>query len=169
MRFRRSTYADIDDIMKIIKQAQSYLNKMGIDQWQDGYPNAHVIEEDIKKGYSYILVHGEEIIATVAVSFDGEGTYGHIYKGQWLTDDGYAVMHRLAVEDNYKGLGISSKIIEHIKSLCIDRRIYSIKVDTHRENLSMQRMLEKNEFKRCGIIYLENGDERIAFEKTFKQ
>ena len=168
MRFRRSTYADINDIMKIIGQAQSYLKKMGIDQWQDGYPNTQVIEDDIKKGYSYVLVHKDKIIATVAISFDGEATYDHIYKGQWITDDRYVVIHRLAVGDIYKGQGLSSKIIEYIKDLCLDRGIYSIRVDTHRENLSMQRMLEKNEFEKCGIIYLENGDERIAFERIFK-
>jgi hypothetical protein len=29
----------------------------------------------------------------------------------------------------------------------------------------MRRMLEKNGFVYCGIIYLESGDERVAYEK----
>ena len=41
----------------------------------------------------------------------------------------------------------------------------SIKVDTHKDNISMQKLLRKNDFKYCGIIYLEDGSERIAFEK----
>ena len=32
----------------------------------------------------------------------------------------------------------------------------------------MQRAVVKNNFKRCGIIYLEDGSERIAFEKVLK-
>ena len=41
----------------------------------------------------------------------------------------------------------------------------SIRVDTHRDNLPMQRMLQKNGFIYCGIIYLADGKERFAFEK----
>jgi hypothetical protein len=29
----------------------------------------------------------------------------------------------------------------------------------------MRRMLEKHGFVYCGIIYLQNGDERVAYEK----
>ncbi|MGU9047176.1 GNAT family N-acetyltransferase, partial [Clostridium perfringens] len=35
-------------------------------------------------------------------------------------------------------------------------------------NISMQRAVVKNDFKKCGIIYLEEGSERIAFEKVLK-
>jgi len=32
-------------------------------------------------------------------------------------------------------------------------------------NVVMRRMVEKHGFRECGIIYLANGDERIAFQK----
>ena len=41
----------------------------------------------------------------------------------------------------------------------------SIKVDTHEQNLSMQKLLRKNNFEHCGIIYLQDNSKRIAFEK----
>lgn len=28
-------------------------------------------------------------------------------------------------------------------------------------------MIEKNQFKYCGIIYLENNEKRVAFEKNY--
>ena len=37
--------------------------------------------------------------------------------------------------------------------------------DTHRGNKIMQRVLEKNGLVYRGIIYLEDGGERLAFEK----
>jgi len=45
------------------------------------------------------------------------------------------------------------------------KNIHSIKIDTHKKNESMKKMLSNNGFKYCGIIYLENGSERIAYEK----
>ncbi|HBN29292.1 MAG TPA: GNAT family N-acetyltransferase, partial [Clostridiaceae bacterium] len=48
----------------------------------------------------------------------------------------------------------------------LSKGVHSIKIDTHRENKSMQRLLKKNGFEYCGIIYLKDKSERIAFEKT---
>ena len=43
----------------------------------------------------------------------------------------------------------------------------SIKIDTHKENFVMRGLLEKNGFEYCGIILLEDGAERVAYEKLF--
>ena len=47
MEFRKSVKSDIPKIMNIIKQAQSYFKNQNIDQWQNGYPNENVINNDI--------------------------------------------------------------------------------------------------------------------------
>ena len=77
----------------------------------------------------------------------------------------YAVIHRIAVSEKIKGKGTAAKIIKLIEEKCKEKNIKSIKIDTHKDNISMQRLLEKSGFKYCGIIYLEDGNERIAFEK----
>ena len=43
MKFRKTTIEDIKSIMQIIDEAKEYFRKMGIDQWQNGYPNSDVI------------------------------------------------------------------------------------------------------------------------------
>ena len=167
MNFRKSAKTDLKSIMRIIKQAQEYFKDQGIDQWQNNYPNDDVINDDISKGESYVLELDGNIVATSVISFDKENTYDVIYDGQWITDGKYAVLHRVAVDNTYKGLGISHKIIQYAEEMCKDNGIHSIKIDTHKDNLSMKKMLEKNGFKYCGIIHLSYGDERVAFEKTF--
>lgn len=166
MEFRKSSKSDIATIMSIIKQAQSYFKKKGIDQWQNNYPNAETISNDIYRNESYVLLKDNKIVATAAISFDGEKTYDTIYDGQWLSNNEFAVIHRIAVDNSFKGSGLSSKIIKQAEQLCLDKGINSIKIDTHEENIPMQNLLKKNEFKYCGIIYLEDGNKRIAFEKT---
>ncbi len=165
MNFRKSVKSDINKIMRIIKQAQNYFKENGIDQWQDNYPNSDVINNDIKNGNSYIVENNGHIIATIVVSFEKEVAYNNIYQGQWISDERYAVIHRIAIDNMYKGLGLSHKIIKFAEEISIKRGIKSIKVDTHKENIPMQKLLEKNQFKYCGIIYLENNEERVAFEK----
>lgn len=167
LNFRKTVKADIDNVMVVIKQAQDYFKEQGINQWQNNYPNSDTINNDIVNGHSYVLLKDDNIVATVAVSFDGESTYNNIYDGKWITNDKYAVIHRIAVDNTFKGLGLSSEIIKKVEELCVINNAHSIKVDTHRENLSMQKLLKKNKFEYCGIIYLLDGNERIAFEKTF--
>jgi len=165
MKFRKAVERDINDIMRIIKQAQGYFKEQGINQWQNNYPNPETIRNDINNKHSYILSKDNNIVATAAVSFDGEKTYDSIYEGVWITNNQYAVIHRIAVDNTYKGLGLSSEIIKNVEELCLSRGIHSIKVDTHEENISMQKLLKKNKFQYCGIIYLEDGNKRIAFER----
>lgn len=165
MQFRKAVMKDLDAMMHIVREAQAYFKNQRINQWQNNYPNEEVIQKDIENGYSYVLAEDNQIIATVAVSFDGEKTYDSIYEGKWLSNEEYAVIHRIAVDSRQKGKGLSSHMLQQIEQLCLERGIASMKVDTHPDNQSMQRLLYKNEFQYCGIIYLLDGNQRIAFEK----
>lgn len=167
MKLRKSVNEDINNIMQIIDEAKEALKEQGIDQWQNGYPNADVIRNDILNNDSYVFIKNNEIVATSAVSFDGEKTYDKIYDGSWITNDEFAVIHRIAISNKYKGTGIASEIIKMIEAICLDKNVHSIKVDTHEFNIPMQKLLKKNDFKYCGVIYLEDKSKRVAFEKIF--
>lgn len=41
----------------------------------------------------------------------------------------------------------------------------SLRADTHADNKIMQHLLEKNGFARCGIIHVEDGTPRVAYQK----
>ena len=166
MEFRKSIKSDLDNIMIIIKEAQKYFKENNIDQWQDNYPNEETILNDINNETSYVLVKDNNIVATASISFEEEKTYKNI-DGNWLTNDRYVVIHRIAVSNDYKGFRLSSTILDNAKALALKNSIHSIKIDTHKDNKAMQRVLKKNNFTYCGIIYLEDNSERIAFEKTF--
>ena len=48
------------------------------------------------------------------------------------------------------------------------RGLTVLRGDTHRDNKVMQRVMEKNGLEYRGIIYLEDGGERLAYEKLLK-
>lgn len=168
MEFRQAKISDLDQIVEIIELSKKYLKETKVDQWQDGYPKKEDLRRDIESGNSYVLTNKDEIIATTVISLDGESTYNSIFNGEWITNEDYIVMHRVAVHDKYKGKGIFKELIKEAEILALNKGISSIKIDTHRDNISMQRAVVKNDFKKCGIIYLEDGSERIAFEKVLK-
>ena len=165
MEFRKAVPSDLTRIMEIIKDAQLYLKELGIDQWQNQYPSEETILTDMQNGHGYVLLDEENIIATVAISFDGEPTYEHIYGGAWLSNQDYAVIHRLAVRKTSKGNGLSTDIMKLTEELCKECSITSIKIDTHEQNLGMQHILKKIGYTYCGVIYVEDGTKRLAYEK----
>ena len=164
LALRYTKLEDIERVMEIIKQAQQYFKEKGINQWQNGYPNAKVIENDIKNGHSFVLIKNNEIVGTIAISFEGEATYNKIFEGAWKSNDNYAVIHRIAVDHELKGIGLSSEMIKQTELMC-NKKSVGIKVDTHEDNQAKQRSLIKNGFDYCGVIYLADGGKRVAFEK----
>lgn len=166
MVFRKADKSDIDAIICIIKHAQQYLKEQKIEQWQNNYPNIETIKSDIKNGNGYVLTKDGITAGTVAVVFGAEETYENIYGGKWISDREYATIHRIAVSAGEKGKGLASVILGEIEKMCLNEGVHSIRVDTHRENIPMQRLLQRNGFQYCGVIYLGDGSERIAFEKA---
>lgn len=165
MIFRKTTIEDISSVLEIICQAQEYLKNQSINQWQNGYPNKESIIEDIQNGYSYVMEVDEVVIGTMAIVLDGEPTYEHIYEGAWKTDGtSYITLHRVAVHNDWKGKGIARTMIGNVVTMYRNCDVKSIRIDTQRENISMQSMIKKYGFEYCGIIYLEDGAERLAYE-----
>jgi GNAT superfamily N-acetyltransferase len=156
---------DIDRIMDILAQARTSIAKLGIDQWQYGYPTREIILDDIKKQRAFVLVDGGEIYATFALIFDGEITYNKIYAGAWLTNTPYLALHRIAIAIDKRGNGYSDAIMKFIFDTAREHSFASVRVDTHSGNNPMRRMIEKNGFEYCGIIHLIDGQQRVAYEK----
>ena len=172
MIFRNTTDKDCSQVIALYQQAQAYFKEAGIDQWQNGYPNAESLAEDMAGGESYVLVEdeAEEVLGTCFISFAGEPDYDVIYEGSWQEQEPYGVVHRVAVASDRKGQGLAGLMIQQAVAMCRQRGIGSMRMDTHEDNRSMQRMLAKNGFVYRGIIYLgRDGAKRVAFEKTLKE
>lgn len=166
MRLKKSTNKDILSIMKIVSDAQKYLASLNIDQWQDGYPTKEQITFDINNNDSYIILKDDKIIGTTMFSTLGESTYKNI-EGEWLTkkDAKYGVVHRLAVDDDYRKLGLAKFVFQECENQLMDQGIKSMRIDTHRDNKGMQGLLSKLGYQYCGVIILTSGAERLAYEK----
>lgn len=160
MRIRKITPSDVSSAEKIYEAARAFMRAAGNpDQWQNGYPGKKEILEDMAEGRSYVCEESGEV---VAVFYFGEGpdpTYDKIYGGEWLNDEPYSVIHRIAVK--YHGRGI----VDFCFSEC-SRLADNLRIDTHKDNIPMQRVLKRAGFSECGTIYLKSGAPRIAFHKT---
>lgn len=161
MIIRQSTISDIPELIKIYDHARTFMKTTGNpNQWINGYPSLEVIKNDIEAGHSYICQTKEwGIIATFCFIIGEDPTYSVIENGHWLNDLPYGTIHRLA------SLGVVNGITEKCFDFCFSK-IPNLRADTHKDNIIMQKLLLKNGFIECGIIYVANGSPRIAFQKS---
>ena len=167
MKFLPAKKENLSLIMQLIGEAQSYLAVQNIEQWQNGYPNDEAILKDILNKESYVVKSEDStLLATAMFTTRNEPTYKRI-EGQWITefDANYGVIHRMAVSEKYRGTGIAQFIFNRCEQILKHNRIQSMRIDTHEDNLGMQALLKKLGYVFCGVIYLENSDKRLAFEK----
>ena len=167
MKLVPSTLENIPAIMAIVKDAQNFLANLKIDQWQDGYPDVSQITLDISNNDSYVILNEiNDVMGTTVFTTKIEPTYQSI-EGSWITNDDstYGVIHRLAVGDPYRKLGLAKFVFDECENQLRAMDIKSMRIDTHRENKGMQRLLKVRGYEYCGVIYLESGAERLAFEK----
>lgn len=163
MLFRKATMEDIPAVEIVLNDAKASMKDSGIDQWQDGYPNKEVIANDIEYGQSYVVEVDGDVKATCMITTDVESTY-QVIDGAWLNDDPCIVVHRIACKNDALKLGIASHCIDQAFRLFPSYK--NIKIDTHHDNMKMQGFLKKNGFIYCGVIFLEDGNLRVAFQKT---
>jgi len=165
MDFRLAERDDLPAIMAIVRQAQASLKEGGVDQWQNGYPTEEVFLKDMSGAHTYVVTDGGTVVAMASVFFNDEPTYDKIYDGEWLSHGAFLVAHRMAVDNSYKRCGVAGFIFDRMEEMCRRQGVTSIKIDTHRDNIPMRTFLVKRGFIYCGIIYLLDGNPRVAYEK----
>ena len=160
MQIRKTKMEELDEVMKIYAYARKFMAEHGNpNQWKTTNPPIERVEQDIREGKSYVCVDENEILGVFYFAVEDDITYRVIYDGEWKNQSEYAVVHRIASAGKVKGVG----------SFCLNwayEQFANVKIDTHRDNVVMQNMLKKNGFSYCGIIHLENGEERLAFQKS---
>lgn len=157
---REARPADMSQILLVMDAARGIMRQSGnMHQWGEGYPSEAVITADMERHGGFVIEDGGAVVGYFAFLSSPEPTYSTIYEGQWLDDTRpYHVIHRMASYPDAHG------VFSSIMDFCFSRDP-NIRIDTHRDNKIMQHNIQKHGFSYCGIIYLANGDERLAYQK----
>ncbi|WP_138159630.1 GNAT family N-acetyltransferase [Peptoniphilus catoniae] len=159
MKFRKASEKDKDSINALYLDGSKSLERLGVNQWQnDELPKV----EDISK--IYLIEDNKEVVAT-ALLIDYDKDYDKIYEGSWISSGKYFAVHRFVTSSLHRQKGLASYLLEEIEKIALKDSVKSIRIDTHEDNIPMQKFLLKSGFIKCGIVYLRKSGKRIAFEK----
>ena len=161
MEIRHATEQDFPRMMEIYAYARDFMAKTGNpNQWgPTHWPPEELIHDDIRSGHSYVCEDNGRVVGTfyfnAGTSIDP--TYA-VIDGSWSKDAPYGVLHRVASDGTQKG----------IVSACVafaSQRYDYLRIDTHADNLPMQKALAREGFVYRGIITVYDGTPRMAYDK----
>lgn len=154
MNIRLANTSDTNRIFEIYEYARAYMKAHGNpNQWGDNRPEKSLTKDDIKNQRCYVMEDEGHIFAcfVFTIGFEKE------YEAKFPSNDKYGVIHRVASDGSKSG--IVERIVDFAKG-----KVNLIRIDTHEDNKTMQMAIERQNFKRIGIIYLEDKSPRILYE-----
>ncbi|EGS30122.1 acetyltransferase, GNAT family [Peptoniphilus sp. oral taxon 375 str. F0436] len=163
---RKGRIQDLEAVEKIYQEAKARMAAGGLDQWQGAYPSGLDFLKDLEEDQAYVWEDGGQVIAVAACVLGQEKNYEKI-QGAWTLPGPYVTIHRLAIGDAGQGRGLANGIFQDIESY-FAQKLLLVRIDTHRDNKAMQRILKKRNYHYAGVIQVADGTDRDGFEKELR-
>lgn len=167
---RRAEERDLDDMEVILAQAKAVLCPIG--QWNGDYPAREDFLDDMNRGECYVLTCGGEVGGFFTLSTQPESGYAAITDGKWSADEPYAVIHRCAIAEKWRGSGLADRMISECEQLALSQSLGWLRVDTHKKNKAMQGLIRRNGFQYRGNVLVDvpphHDPRRVAYEKRLR-
>ncbi|RRD94255.1 N-acetyltransferase [Clostridiales bacterium COT073_COT-073] len=155
---RPANNQDLSEILVIYQAAREQMKSQGNPtQWGASYPSEELLKEDMQKQQLYVMEDENGLYGVFVFAVGIDSTYLKI-EGSWHLDKEYGVIHRVAGKKGKNG------ILTECLTFC-ETKINYLRVDTHKDNTKMRYLIEKQGFSYCGIIYVEDGSPRLAYDR----
>ena len=155
---RAAKKSDMQEILRVYSIARGFMAQSGnASQWGNTYPPVETLNDDIEKNQLFVILEDGRICGAFVFFVGEEPTYKNVYGGAFKTQIPCGIIHRVASDNTCRGT--FGRLLDFCKS-----RAEQFRIDTHKDNKVMQHVLEKHGFSACGTVYIENGEERIAYE-----
>ena len=154
---------DLDNIQEIYAYARKFMAEHGNPtQWGQTRPTVETLRKDIEKEQLYVIEEQDRLQGVFALIIGEDPTYKNIEQGSWKDASLYGTIHRIASAP--EAHGIMAQVLAFAWG-----KIQHLRIDTHENNKVMQHLILKNGFEKCGVIYVDDGSPRVAFEKISKE
>jgi ribosomal protein S18 acetylase RimI-like enzyme len=152
MNIRLAVTEDIPQIMELIKAVVPLMRASGNFQWDDTYPNPEVFANDIADGQLWVAEINGQIAGVTAITTEQYDEYALV--GMDITQTAI-VTHRLAVNVNFRGMGIAEALLKQAEVVAKNRGINILRIDTNSNNKATRRLFPKVGYEFMGEMPLK--------------
>ena len=167
MNIRIAETTDIDGISEVLESGRAFLQSQGLSQWQDGYGPSLYVGEDIANNWGRVFVAQEDVICGYAALVEGEDEgYANIKDGCWdSSHQRYISIHSVAIGAGFRGKGFAEPFMRGLIEIAEGMGYRDIRVDTHPQNVIMQKVISRSGFIYRGMVeYAIPDGKRMAYQ-----
>ena len=143
---------DLGNVVALVREAAAWLGSMGIDQWQEPWPDAtgqrERILNDLYKGKTWLVREGETIAATITIDSDEPTDVDD--RPVWPAEESQTpvlYVRRVIVSRRYAGLGLGAALLDWAADVAeTDYGAELIRIDVRTTNLKLHAYYEGQGF-----------------------
>ncbi|MCL2843683.1 MAG: GNAT family N-acetyltransferase [Oscillospiraceae bacterium] len=166
---RPATPGDFDAVWAVLQSGRQYLKDQNLPQWQTGCgPREAEIKERLKAGESYVLILDSVVSGYTMLVPEPDGS-PPMSEGAWAPcDTPYVAVHRVAMGEHCRGKGLAGGFLRDMVLIAGALGYRDIRIDTHPDNVIMQKIIQQAGFVRCGTMEKGiPGGTRWAYQIVF--
>lgn len=153
---------DLPQVEAIVHAAIHHMRALGIDQWDEIYPDRELLETDIRQKEMYVIKVGGKICGFITVNDAASPEYSEV---DWNIGGRVAVVHRLTVAPACQSQGLARELMQHAESMAASNGYATIRLDAFAHNLSALRLYERLGYRRAGTVWFRKG-KFFCYEKA---
>jgi len=146
---------DLDNVLAMFTDAINEMNRNGIYQWDNRYPDRNLLKEDIIKKQLFISLYDGTVVSAYVLNQECDKQYAN---GTWeYPNSTYYVIHRLCINPTFQNKGIGTLTMLHIENEIRKMGIETIRLDVFTLNPYAVKMYEKIGYIKVGLAHWRKG------------
>lgn len=161
---REAEFGDVVSILDLVKQCIEGMRGIGIEQWDELYPDRQTLMADIAARTAFVAIHAERAVGVIVLNEIQEHEYASVL---WQHSGRTAVIHRLAVAPPWEGHGIGRALMRFAERRASALGYDSIRLDAYCGNPRALRFYARSGYSRVGKVRFRKGH-FDCFEKLLR-
>ncbi|MGB3223466.1 MAG: GNAT family N-acetyltransferase [Desulforhopalus sp.] len=164
MTIRLARMEDLEVSFAIVKDATKHMDKQGIPQWDDIYPEEATLLQDIEKQEMYVIEQDSRAVGIIVLNDEQSPEYASI---PWKYAGRVLVVHRLTISPTYQNRGLASYLMKFAEDAAAVRAYNCVRLDAFTQNPAAVTFYDRRGYRKAGIVHFRKG-EFFCYEKAIK-
>jgi len=164
LKLRRAKENDLVAVMAVYLACVQLMNKNGLFNWNENYPNTKSISLDTANQELYLAEYDKKIVGAITLKKGQPKEY--INQLQLNANDHCFTIKRLAVHPQFQNKGYANQLMDFAEQKAVSSKIEYIRLDAYINSHKVIQLYRKRNYKELGLVQLPDLDEPcLVFER----